>query len=73
MVMVVRIRRIALVGLLAFAAAGVLQGSASAAADGDLDISTLPPQAQAKINPGLVVANQGAIKVNPGFINQARP
>ncbi len=71
--MMVRFRKIALVGLMAMAAVGVLQGSASAAADGDLDISSLPPHAQAKINPGLVVANQGAIKVNPGFIDQARP
>jgi hypothetical protein len=73
MVMVVRIRKVAFVGMMALAALGVLQGSASAAADGDLDISSLPPHAQAKINPGLAVAHQGAIKVNPGFIERVGP
>jgi hypothetical protein len=63
MEMVVRFRKLAFVGLMALAALGVLQGSASAAADGDLDISTLPPQAQARINPGLAVAQPGVIKV----------
>ena len=71
--MFVRLRKIAFVGLMALAALGVLQGSASAAADGDLDISTLPSVAQAKINPGLVVANPGVIKINPGFVKEARP
>jgi hypothetical protein len=71
--MIARMRKVAFVGLMALAALGVLQDSASAAADGDLDISTLPPHAQAKINPGLVVANQGAIKVNAGFIKQVGP
>jgi hypothetical protein len=61
--MFARIRKVAFVGMMALAAIGVLQGSASAAADGDLDISTLPPQAQARINPGLAVAQPGVIKV----------
>ena len=45
-----------LVVILSFALIGLgaLHGSASAAADGDLDISTLPPQAQWRINPGVV-------------------
>jgi hypothetical protein len=73
MVMFVRIRKIVFVGLMALAALGVLQGSASAAADGDLDISTLPPHAQARINPGLVVAQPGAIKIDPGFVKQVGP
>ena len=41
----------ALVGLSAFA------GSASAAADGDLDISTVPPQGQWRINVAHVQVN----------------
>lgn len=51
-----------LVVVAAFALVGIaaLSGSASAAADGDLDISTLPPQAQWRINQAHVVhANPG--------------
>ena len=49
-----------LVVILSFALIGLgaLHGSASAAADGDLDISTLPPQAQWRINPGAIVRVQ---------------
>lgn len=60
--MMVRVRKLAFIGLMALAAVGVMQGSASAAADGDLDISTLPPQAQWRINQAQVV------KVNPGSV-----
>jgi hypothetical protein len=63
-----RIRKFALVGLMALAAVGAIQGSASAAADGDLDISRMPQQAQWRINPGLVQVNPGSIQVNPGSI-----
>ena len=66
--MFVRIRKMAFVGLMALAAIGALQGWAIAAADGDLDISTLPPVAQQKINPGVVVAQPGSIRVNAGFV-----
>ena len=66
--MVVRFRKFVLVGLMALAALGAMQGSAVAAADGDLDISTVPPQGRAKINPGYVVVSQGAIQVNSDFV-----
>jgi hypothetical protein len=58
-----KVRKLGLVAVLALIGLGALQGSASAAADGDLDISTLPPQAQWRINPGQVVAvNQGGLQ-----------
>jgi hypothetical protein len=60
-----RIRKFALVGMTALAAIGVLQGSASAAADGDLNISTMPQQAQWRITPAVVQANPGSVHVNP--------
>ncbi len=58
-----------LVAILAFALLGIgaLHGSASAAADGDLDISTLPPQAQWRINPGGV-----PVQVDQGIFVQGR-
>jgi hypothetical protein len=58
-----------LVAILAFALLGIgaLHGSASAAADGDLDISTLPPQAQWRINPGVV-----QVQVDQGIFVQGR-
>jgi hypothetical protein len=59
------IRKFALVGLMAFAAVGFMQGSASAAADGDLDISTMPTQGQWRVNTGLVQVNPGSVQVNP--------
>jgi hypothetical protein len=70
MIMMVRVRKVVFLGLMALAALGAMHGSAFAAADGDLDISTLPPQAQARINPGLVTVNPGSIKVNPGSFSQ---
>lgn len=63
-----RIRTFALVGLMALAAVGVVQGSASAAANGDLDVARLPQQAQWRINPGLVQVSPGGVQVNPGSI-----
>jgi hypothetical protein len=58
-----KVRKLGLVAVLALIGLGALQGSALAAADGDLDISTLPPQAQWRINPGQVVAvNQGGLQ-----------
>lgn len=47
---------------------GALHGTASAAADGDLDISTLPPQAQWRIYPGSVVH----VQVEQGIVVQGR-
>jgi hypothetical protein len=58
-----KIRKLGLVAVMALIGLGALQGSASAAADGDLDITTLPPQAQWRINPGQVVeVNQGGLQ-----------
>jgi len=58
-----------LVVILSFALIGLgaLHGSASAAADGDLDISTLPPQAQWRINPGAI-----HVQVDQGIFVQGR-
>ncbi len=53
-------KKLVVVASFALIGLGALSGSASAAADGDLDISTLPPQAQWRINQAHVV------KANPG-------
>jgi hypothetical protein len=63
-----RLRKFALVAMLALVAVGAMQGAASAAADGDLDISTMPPRAQWRINPAVVAAQPGSIQVQTDVI-----
>ncbi len=60
-------KKLVVVASFALIGLGALSGSASAAADGDLDISTLPPQAQWRINQAHVV------QVNPGAVAEVKP
>lgn len=49
-----KLSKLAVIFSFALLGLGALHGSAFAAADGDLDITTLPPEAQWRINPAIV-------------------
>jgi hypothetical protein len=60
-------KKLVVVAMFALVGLSTMAGSTSAAADGDLDISTMPPQAQWRINPAHVVQIDPAVQVGIGL------